>query len=370
VCINESAPCACEVLATEPEGLSPSALAVLLRGAGRVSARSDALRARVIAEAERTHAAEKEGFRSTAEWLAALSGEPVPVARSQVAVAEALERMPETKAAFAAGDLPESRVRALAQAQALAPAQFAEQEAALLAQVAVAPSQQIPKVLAAWKRQADPEAAECEAERLHQRRVLHLSADWSGMLHLSGDLDPEGGLLVLDAVRSLSEPAALDPGDTRTPAQCRADALVEICRRYLESGNGSRRPPRVLITIPWDTLQICRGVIDSEAGPLPAGSARRLACDATVSRVVLDPESVPVEMGRATRIIPAALKKALELRDQHCTHPGCGVPARWCDAHHIVHWVDGGSTDLSNLRLLCRTHHRDAHQHRAVPRRE
>ncbi|MBN2114118.1 MAG: HNH endonuclease, partial [Acidimicrobiia bacterium] len=73
---------------------------------------------------------------------------------------------------------------------------------------------------------------------------------------------------------------------------------------------------------------------------------------------------------RATRIIPPALRKALELRDQHCTHPGCQVPARWCDAHHIQHWADGGKTDLSNLRLLCRKHHHDTHHHQPYPRRE
>ncbi|MBN2114806.1 MAG: HNH endonuclease, partial [Acidimicrobiia bacterium] len=65
-----------------------------------------------------------------------------------------------------------------------------------------------------------------------------------------------------------------------------------------------------------------------------------------------------------------ALRKALELRDQHCTHPGCQIPARWCDAHHVVHWADGGTTDLSNLRLLCRQHHRHAHHHQPYPKRQ
>jgi len=205
-------------------------------------------------------------------------------------------------------------------------------------------------------------------ERLHQMRALHVSKGWSGMVHLSGDLYPAGGLLILDALISLTDPAHLDANDTRTPAQARADALAEICRRYLEGSSGSRRPPRVLVTIPWSMLHEGQGIVDTEAGPIGAATARRLTCDATVSRVLLDPESMPIEMGRATRVIPLALRRALDLRDEHCAWPQCDMPARYCDAHHIVHWADGGRTELSNLRLLCRTHHTRTHQQR--PQRE
>ena len=73
--------------------------------------------------------------------------------------------------------------------------------------------------------------------------------------------------------------------------------------------------------------------------------------------------------GKARRSIPPALRRALDLRDQHCTHPGCDMPARYCDAHHILHWADGGKTEISNLRLLCRHHHRTAHNHQPYPQR-
>jgi hypothetical protein len=341
----------------------------LLRRLGRVRSRADAHRAEAIAEAERTEAARQQGFRSTTEWLAALTGESVPVARSQVAVASALEEMPATRGAFAAGEVSESRVKVLAQAQALCPDQFARDEKQLVARVAAASSQQVPRVLAEWKSNAAPQAAEAEAERLHRLRGLHLSEDWSGMLRLNGLLDPESGLVVLAAIRSLAESANLDPADGRTPAQARADALVEICQRFLQGGNGSHRPSRILVTIPWATLSEGKGILDTEVGPLSAETARRLACDATVSRMLLDSESVPVDLGRATRIIVPALRQALEQRDQHCTHPGCDIPARWCDAHHIHHWADGGRTEISNLRLLCRQHHRTNH-HQSYPQRQ
>jgi len=358
------------VLAARAEGLPPAGLADLLRRLGQVRSRADAHRATVIAEAERTDAARKEGFRTTTEWLAALTGESVPVARSQVAVAEALEEMPATREAFAAGEVSESRVKVLAQAQALCPEQFAQDEAALVARVAAASAQQVPQLLAEWKKNTDPEEAEVEVERLHRLRGLHLSKDWSGMLRLHGLLDSESGLVVSHALEALTDPTNLDPADRRTPAQARADALVEVCRRFLQGDKGTRRPARVLVTIPWDTLSAGQGIVDTEAGPIGAQTARRLTCDATVSRVLLDPQSVPIEMGRATRVIPPALRKALQLRDPHCTHPGCHIPARWCEAHHIQHWADGGKTELANLRLLCARHHTDTHQNGWHPQRE
>lgn len=324
----------------------------------------------LISEADRRGLAAREGYGSTTAWLMAVSGDPAAVCRSRFATATSLREMPETRAAFAAGEVSEPRVRLLAQARALAPQQFSRDEATLVGQAGSVPSQQLPQVLAEWRRRTDPEGAVADAERLHRLRALHISPAWSGMVHLDGDLDPEGGSVVLAALRSLSEPAALDVQDTRTPAQCRADALVEICRRHLDGGEapGGNRP-HVTVTVSWEALQTGSRVVDTEAGPISVETVRRLACDASLSRVILDAASVPVDIGRAARVVPPALRRALELRDQGCTHPGCQVPARWCDAHHLRHWAEGGRTELANLRLLCRRHHRQAHNHHPYPRR-
>jgi len=110
--------------------------------------------------------------------------------------------------------------------------------------------------------------------------------------------------------------------------------------------------------------------VDTDAGPITAESARRLACNATISTVAVDGRSGPIVAGHARRVVPPASRRALEARQQHCTHPGCDIPARWCDAHHVVHWADGGPTTLANLQLLCRRHHRAAHYHQAYPRRQ
>jgi hypothetical protein len=353
------------------DGMPASSLADGVRQLSALKAQVVARRAQYVAQAERRGVARQQGYSSTTAWLMAVSGDPGSVCRSQVAVAAALQEMPETQQAFAAGTVSESRVRLLAQAQALAPEQFARDEALLVAQAATAPSKQLPQVLAEWRLRTDPQGAEADADRLHQQRAMHISRAWSGMVHLNGDLDPEGGLIVLAAIRALSEPPALDPADERTPAQCRADALVEICRRHEQgAGDGSRRRPQVLVTVPLSTLRAGTGVVHTEAGPVGARAARRLTCDATISRVVLDSESVPVELGRATRVVPRPLRRLLEERDRGCTHPGCDMPARFCDAHHLKHWADGGTTEPANLRLLCSRHHTVAHQVGRYPRRE
>jgi len=353
-----------------PKSLSDDGLVTELGRAQQQRRRWEAHEAGLITEAERRGLPRRRGFGSTTAWLTAISGEPGSVCRRQVAVASALENMPATREAFCAGEVSESKVRVLAQAQALAPEQFAADEKILVDQVKTASAQQAPRLVAAWKRQTNPEGAEAEAERLHQLRALHLSEGLLGMLHLSGDLDPESGLIVRHALEALADPTNLNPADGRTPAQVRADALVDICRSHLDGSNGGRRPSRVLVTIPWNTLQQGEGLVDTEPGPIGAATARRLACDATISRVLLDPQSVPVDMGRATRVIPPALRRTLELRDRGCAHPGCRIPARFCDAHHIQHWADGGETTLANLQLLCRQHHRQAHDNQPHPLRQ
>ena len=97
-------------------------------------------------------------------------------------------------------------------------------------------------------------------------------------------------------------------------------------------------------------------------GPVHAETARRIACDATVTRLLLDPTGQPLHLGRARRRVTPAQWTALVVRDGGCIFPGCHRPPAWCDAHHVKHWLDGGPTDLDNLVLLCRYHHRHVHE--------
>ena len=100
------------------------------------------------------------------------------------------------------------------------------------------------------------------------------------------------------------------------------------------------------------------------AGPITGEAARRIACDAGITRVITDGPSQPLDVGRRTRTVPPALRTALVVRDRGCVFPGCDRPPPWTDAHHLVHWADGGVTSLDNLALLCRRHHRTVHERR------
>ncbi|HKE52286.1 MAG TPA: DUF222 domain-containing protein, partial [Actinomycetes bacterium] len=180
-----------------------------------------------------------------------------------------------------------------------------------------------------------------------------------------GLLDPLTGEAVLAAVQSLSAPAG--PEDVRTPGQRRADALGELARRMLGHGQlpttGGERP-QVLVTVDLATLQATPGSDSAElgwAGSISGELARRIGCDATVTRIVLGPHSQPLDVGRATRVVSLAMRRALLIRDRTCRYPGCTVPGQWCDAHHRKHWALGGVTALDNLILLCDYHHNRLH---------
>jgi hypothetical protein len=195
-----------------------------------------------------------------------------------------------------------------------------------------------------------------------------------GMVRLDGDLDPETGETLLSALQAvLDAEARSGAADDRTPAQRRADALGEICRQWLDRSDrpsvaGER--PHVTVTVDAAALAGSAGPAShplptselDHAGPVDPHTARRLACDASVMRVVMSERSEPLDVGRRTSVISSAMRRAVIVRDRHYRFPGCDRPHAWCDAHHIVHWADGGPTAVQNLLLLCRRHHRKVHE--------
>lgn len=97
-------------------------------------------------------------------------------------------------------------------------------------------------------------------------------------------------------------------------------------------------------------------------GPLDRRDIERLLCDSTISRVILGPDSKPLDVGRAQRAFPDPQRRAIVARDGGCRWPGCDIPSGWCDAHHHQHWEHGGTTSVANGLLLCAHHHRFLHR--------
>jgi hypothetical protein len=311
---------------------------------------------------------EDEGAASAAAWLVNRCHMAPGAAKQRVELAHRLEKMPKVAEAFAAGSLNYGQVRVISDAtKDLDDEYVTEVQDHLVEESRHCEPRKLERRLAHWRHRGDAAREVARANQQHARRELKIAPKAGGMFGIQGELDAEGGATVLTALDALSapDPAGAEP---RTPAQRRADALVELARRSLDAGDlpdrGGERP-HLAVTVPLDTAMGVRGAPGADldwGGFLTGETARRLLCDCKIHRVITNGKSLPIDVGRATRTIPAALRRALVVRDRGCAFPGCDRPAAWCDAHHLVHWTQDGPTCLENCVLLCSTHHRMVHE--------
>ncbi len=212
----------------------------------------------------------------------------------------------------------------------------------------------------------DPEGEDKRRQRKTADQSAHLSDTLDGG-RLDANLDAEGTAILraaLDKYMDKPQPTEGPDGQPQPPLPAshrRALALVEMARQALDFGDehpGSANKPHLILTMDEQNLRDRSGLATTPDGStLTAGVVRRLACDAKVIPMVLGSDSLPLDIGRTSRTVPPHIRIALNHRDKHCQAPGCKRPASWCDAHHWVHWIDGGETALINLILLCRKHH-------------
>jgi hypothetical protein len=188
-----------------------------------------------------------------------------------------------------------------------------------------------------------------------------------GLDQIPGAVAAVGGGTAWGAVGHHRSQAGRDRAtvDERTTGQRRADALLEVCRLVLNTGdlpvNGGDRP-QVTVTVAYDPLRQELGVGTLDTGHrLTPTATRRLACDAHILPAVLGSEGQVLDVGQSRRLFTGALRRALVARDRGCAFPGCDRPPRWCDGHHIRSWATGGPTSLDNAVLLCGHHHRMVH---------
>lgn len=304
--------------------------------------------------------------RPLIHWLRESCGLSGGAAAERVEVALHLDELPLCAEALSQGDLCFEKAAVLARAvRDMGADTVRGAEASLLEVAGSADAGELRRATRDLRHRLDPGGGLEAANRLHERRFLNVSQRGDGGFSLDGLLDPEAGARLRTALDPLTMPA---PGDRRSAGQRMADALTELATRQLGEGSLPRvagQRPHLALIVHDATLRGEPGAPSADlvwAGPVAAETARRLACDASVSTVRVDGGGTPLDVGRATRTIPPAIRTALVVRDRHCRFPGCNRPPCWTDAHHLQDWIQGGHTRLDNLALLCRRHHRSVHE--------
>ena len=388
-----------------------------------LAARLDGIWLKYLAAVDARGAAGAEAgvqFGSTAGWLRARLR--MSSHATAVRTGRALFRGPlaQTAQALCKGELSAAHAQALAAGtQQLPAATVSDAEATLVDAARQLDPTGLRRLVGHLQDTIDPDGADAQAQRRYERRGLWLTPTIDALVAVHGLLEAEAGQTLVAALEPLARPA--DHHDSRTGGQRTADALHELARRSLEAGRlpktGGVRP-QLQVVVDLDSLVGDGCGIGGDAGwaaPLAPKACRRLACDATLTRVVVtrqrghhrpdgaphqfscgpgdphalsgDPHdptlsalagllravlgrlpsvlggaaSMPLDLGRATRVVSPAQRNALAVRDGGCVFPGCARPLAWCEAHHVRHWLDGGPTDLDNLALVCRAHHRAIH---------
>jgi hypothetical protein len=344
----------------------------------------------LIAEFDRREGWFAHGARSCAHWLVWRTGLAPGAAREWVRVARALELLPLLSEGLRKGEISFSKARALTRIAT------PETERPLVELARAGTAAQVEKIVRACRRYGPQE--ERDRERwVHAMRYLEVSRDEDGMYILRARVDAEAGALLMQALDAAAEVlyrrkqpdeedgklqkiesqetrggcASRDVGrstapDGLTASQRRADALALIAEAALASGMDlGTRADRYQVVIHVDQVVLTdadeQGVSAfSDGKHVSAETSRRLACDAATVVMTHAADGSVLDVGRRTRTISPALRRALVRRDGGCRFPGCGLLL--CDAHHVKHWADGGETSLDNTLLLCRFHHRLVHE--------
>jgi hypothetical protein len=322
----------------------------------------------LIAEFDRRQGWAEWGVKSCAHWLNWKCGLALGAAREKLRAGHALERLPEISAAMNAGKLSYAKVRAITR--------VADQtnEGFLLGIALHGTATHVEETVRSYRRAQ--EAQELSREAAQQRnQMLHWFHEADGSLTIKARLPAEVGALFIRALQAAEDAAApknVPAGTSLDPVQPhrarRVEALRTISESFLASGpvelTGGERQ-QIVLHVDAETLKHDHaGRCELEHGPSVAGeTARRLACDASLVAIVENGQGEPLNVGRRTRTIPPAIRRALNVRDRGCRFPGCTFK-RHVDGHHVKHWAHGGETKLDNLVTLCRFHHRQVHEGR------
>ena len=294
---------------------------------------------------------EDEGFTTALNWIRVNCRIQEGTAADRLAVGRCLERLPESHKAMESGEIGFAHLVVLARTSEAVRENFDEAE--LLDKAKANSPGKLHHLCEHYRHAKDPVRFASEQAEIAEQRKLQLSSWPNGVLSIKGFLDPAAGA----AFRGALQPF-LRATDYSEPLEKRmADALVEFV--------ASRQVVNLQVTASVETLAGLAGspAGESEFGELiSAKTVERWACDCSLTRVLLEGESSVIEVGRAVRTVTGPRRRALNARDRCCRWPACDRPARLAASHHLVHWANGGTSDLDNQVLLCHRHHWMVHE--------
>jgi len=306
------------------------------------------------------------GNITAASWIARTCGMSITSAADRLCVGAQMESLPKLAAALSSGEISYQSTSVLCHLrEQLGDKRDLFDEEEMLAYARDCSVSELRRLCNAARHVADPDGFFSDAEESFTRRRLHISQMADGLYVVDGLLDPVSGAAFKTGLDVLAKRKG--PEDERTRSQRMADAAGELALHAMEQGRLPRRhsvKPHINVTMTLEGLKGELGVppADLELSlPISTRTAERIACDCTMSRVLLA-DSMVIDVGRATRTVSAPTRRALRVRDKGCRFPGCDRPVNWSSPHHIIHWTRGGPGNLPNLVLLCYYHHRLVHE--------
>jgi hypothetical protein len=353
-----------EVRYPDPPDLSCEEWAERLRSQRHVIDMMELSFSRNAAQFAATNAFEYDGSVSAIDWLRFNCHMTSNAAADRVAVGKRVQDLPDTVDALANRQVGFAHLTVMVRTADATGSRF--DEAALLKKAINNSPGKFHYLSMHFRHAADAKGYAAEQVEQVENRRLSLSTAEDGSLLLSGILDSVGGA----ALRTALEPLARKSGahDDRGRERRLADALVELSIHGLDSGlipqRGSQRT-HLQVTATLETLRGLPGAAAADMEfslPISAKTVERLACDCSLTRIVLGSDSMVIDVGRAKRVISGPGRKALNARDRGCVWPGCDRPASWTAGHHLVHWIHGGTNKPENQALLCHRHHWMVHE--------
>ena len=311
------------------------------------------------------------GLCSCAHWLNLKCGIGMNAAREKVRVANALPELPKISDAFSKGELSYSKVRAMTRVA------NEDNEDFLLMIARHGSAHHVESLVAKYRRAVRLQELEL-SNKQYAERSAHYYFDDDGAFVINARFPAEQGALIMKAldlaidqnngVAKLhdSDLTAVTPSRRESFSARRADAIAEMAESYLANGptsSSSADRYQVMVHVTAETSDSASETNNYvENGPhVSAETTKRIGCDSSLSVLIEDENGSPLNIGRKSRVIPAAMRRALRARDEGCRFPGC-THRYFIDGHHIKHWANGGETSLENLVQLCRHHHRLVHE--------